>query len=176
MDEAIMVKGLAQGHKRRDQSGWDSNPHPDNTGTWIQYTRPLGHGTPYWIQTTYFICAILLKVSLSQGHIWSCNKVYQENMNSYSLLTFSVRQERKNTDNKCYGTPHLWLLLYNPAVGFKMQNQLNVLWKIHWTMDVSTTKSGTLIKRLLSEPKLWVKSLLRINCRRHAADTLTGDP
>ena len=37
-DEAIMVKCLAQGHKRCDQPGWDSNPHSDNTRTWVQCT------------------------------------------------------------------------------------------------------------------------------------------
>ena len=35
-DEAIMVKCLAQGHKRRDRPGRDSNPHSDNTITWVQ--------------------------------------------------------------------------------------------------------------------------------------------
>ena len=32
-DEAIMVKCLAQGHKRRDRPGRDSNPHSGNTRT-----------------------------------------------------------------------------------------------------------------------------------------------
>ena len=32
-DEAIMVKCLAHGHKRRDRPGRDSNPHSDNTRT-----------------------------------------------------------------------------------------------------------------------------------------------
>ena len=32
-DEAIMVKCLAQGHKRRDRPGRDSNPHSDNART-----------------------------------------------------------------------------------------------------------------------------------------------
>ena len=45
-DEAIMVKCLAQGHKRRDLPGRDSNPHSGNTRTWVQCTRPLGHNTP----------------------------------------------------------------------------------------------------------------------------------
>ena len=45
-DEAIMVKCLAQGHKRRDRPGRDSNPHSGNTRTWVQCTRPLGHNTP----------------------------------------------------------------------------------------------------------------------------------
>ena len=44
-DEAIMVKCLAQGHKRRDQPGRDSNPHSGNARTWVQCTRPLGHNT-----------------------------------------------------------------------------------------------------------------------------------
>ena len=35
-DEAIMVKCLAQGHKRRDRPGRDSNPHSDNARTWVQ--------------------------------------------------------------------------------------------------------------------------------------------
>ena len=38
-DKAIMVKCLAQGHKRRDQPGRDSNPHSDNTRTWVQCTH-----------------------------------------------------------------------------------------------------------------------------------------
>ena len=45
-DEAIMVKCLAQGHKRRDRPGRDSNPHSGNTRTWVQCTRPLGHNNP----------------------------------------------------------------------------------------------------------------------------------
>ena len=45
-DEAIMVKCLAQGHKRRDRPGRDLNPHFGNTRTWVQCTRPLGHNTP----------------------------------------------------------------------------------------------------------------------------------
>ena len=44
-DEAIMVKCLAQGHKRCDRPGRDSNPHSDNTRTRVQCTRPLGHDT-----------------------------------------------------------------------------------------------------------------------------------
>ena len=42
-DEAIMVKCLAQGHKRRDRPGRYSNPHSDNIRTWVQCTKPLGH-------------------------------------------------------------------------------------------------------------------------------------
>ena len=45
-DGAIMVKCLAQGHKRRDRPGRDSNPHSDNTRTWVQCTRPLGYDIP----------------------------------------------------------------------------------------------------------------------------------
>ena len=41
-----MVKCLAQGHKRCDRPGRDSNPHSDNIRTWVQCTRPLGHDTP----------------------------------------------------------------------------------------------------------------------------------
>ena len=44
-DEAIMVKCLAQGHKRRDRPGRDSNSHSGNTRTWVQCARPLGHNT-----------------------------------------------------------------------------------------------------------------------------------
>ena len=44
-DEAIMVKCLAQGHKRCDRPSWDSNPHSGNTRTWVQCTRPLSHNT-----------------------------------------------------------------------------------------------------------------------------------
>ena len=43
--EAISVKCLAQGHKRRNRPGRDSNPHSGNTRTWVQCTRPLGHNT-----------------------------------------------------------------------------------------------------------------------------------
>ena len=46
-DEAIMVKCLAQGHKRCDRPGRDSNSHSGNTRTRVQCTRPLGHNTPY---------------------------------------------------------------------------------------------------------------------------------
>ena len=46
-DEAIMVKCLAQGHKRHDRPGRASNPHSDNTRTWVQCTRPLGQNTPH---------------------------------------------------------------------------------------------------------------------------------
>ena len=44
-DEAIMAKCLAQGHKRSDRPGQDSNPHSDNARTWVQCTRPHGHDT-----------------------------------------------------------------------------------------------------------------------------------
>ena len=44
--EAIMVKCLAQGHKRRDRPRRDSNPHSDSISTWVQCTRPLGHNAP----------------------------------------------------------------------------------------------------------------------------------
>ena len=44
---AIMVKCLAQGHKRRDRPGRDSNSHSGNARTWVQCTRPLGHNTPW---------------------------------------------------------------------------------------------------------------------------------
>ena len=44
-DEAIMVKCLAEGHKRRDRPGRDLNSHSGNTRTWVQCTRPLGHDT-----------------------------------------------------------------------------------------------------------------------------------
>ena len=42
-DEAIMVKCLAQGYKRRDRLGRDLNSHSGNTRTRVQCTRPLGH-------------------------------------------------------------------------------------------------------------------------------------
>ena len=41
-----MVKCLAQGHKRRDRPGRDSNPHSDNIRTWVRCTRPLGPTLP----------------------------------------------------------------------------------------------------------------------------------
>ena len=47
-DEAIMIKCLSQKHKRRDRPDQNSNPHSDNTRTWVQCTRPLGHDTPVW--------------------------------------------------------------------------------------------------------------------------------
>ena len=46
-DEAIMVKCLAQGTSAATSQARDSNPHSDNTRTWVQCTRPLGHDTPY---------------------------------------------------------------------------------------------------------------------------------
>ena len=54
-DKAIMVKCLDQGHKRRDQSGRDSNSHSGNTRTWVQCTRPLGHNTPVHVVTFYHV-------------------------------------------------------------------------------------------------------------------------
>ena len=47
-DEAIMIKCLPQGHKRRDRPDRNSNQHSDNTRTWVQCTRPLDHDTPVW--------------------------------------------------------------------------------------------------------------------------------
>ena len=63
-DEAIMVKCLAQGHKRRDRPGQDSNPHSGNTRTWVQCTRPLwywndGHALPHPRQHTLEVMATL---------------------------------------------------------------------------------------------------------------------
>ena len=46
-DGAIAVKCLAQGHECCDRPGRDLNSHSDNTRTWAQRTRPLGHDTPY---------------------------------------------------------------------------------------------------------------------------------
>ena len=51
-----MVKCLAQGHKRRDRPGRDSNPHSDNTSTWVQCTRPLGHDTPLSCNKLAILC------------------------------------------------------------------------------------------------------------------------
>ena len=49
-----MIKCLAQGHKRRDRPGRDSNPHSDNTRAWVQCTidHPCAlymclHGVPW---------------------------------------------------------------------------------------------------------------------------------
>ena len=46
--EAIMVNCLAQGHKHH---GRGSNPHSDDSAirTQIQCTKPLGHGTPWFV-------------------------------------------------------------------------------------------------------------------------------
>ena len=75
-DEAIMVKCLAQGHKRRNRPGWDSNPHSGNTRTWVQCTRPLGHNTPH-TQQWYYGSGILHDVCLLwNGSILWCMYMY----------------------------------------------------------------------------------------------------
>ena len=66
-DEAIMVKCLTQGHKRHDRPGRDSNPHSDNTRTWVRCTRPLGHDTvTFWVITNglYFLVGMTTWPSL----------------------------------------------------------------------------------------------------------------
>ena len=60
-NESIMVKCLAQGHKRCDRPGRDSNPHSDNTRTWLLCTKPLGHVTP---QVVVFILCGISKLNL----------------------------------------------------------------------------------------------------------------
>ena len=67
-DEAIMVKCLAQEHKRRDRPGRDSKPHSDNTRTWVQCTTPLGHDTP---RHTYKNYQKLLLSSIFIFHVYS---------------------------------------------------------------------------------------------------------
>ena len=72
-DEAITVKCLAQGHKRRDRPGLDLNPHSDNTRTWVQCTRSLGHDTPMnecRILSVYIISLFLMDF-LSWGYFIS---------------------------------------------------------------------------------------------------------
>ena len=66
-DEAIMVKCLAQGRKRRDRPGRDSNSHSGNTRTWVQCTRPLGHNTqlcPNFTCPSHFL-VVLKKVNIN---------------------------------------------------------------------------------------------------------------
>ena len=46
---SVLLKDTSAG----DRPGRDSTPHSDNTRTWVQCTRPLGHDTPktieYWM-------------------------------------------------------------------------------------------------------------------------------
>ena len=78
-DEAIMVKCLAQGHKRHDRPGRDSNPHSDNTRTWVQCTRSLGHNTPWSLtkivdvqgEAYHWLTAILLLFMSWSSHRFS---------------------------------------------------------------------------------------------------------
>ena len=48
-------KCLAQGHKCRQRPGWYSNPHSDNTSTWVQCSRPLVHDTSQWTSFCWFL-------------------------------------------------------------------------------------------------------------------------
>ena len=65
-EEAIMDKCLAWGHKRHDQPGRDSNPHPDATRTWVRCTRPLGHDTSQ-------CCTFLLNI---RSHVYFLTEVF----------------------------------------------------------------------------------------------------
>ena len=77
-DEAIMVKCLAQGHKRRGQ---DSNPHSDNTRTSpMHWTAQPRHSTvftcihelaaaPY--QTSVALMSAMLISSHTRSHHWT---------------------------------------------------------------------------------------------------------
>ena len=83
-DEAIMVKCLAQGLKQHDQPCRDSNPHSDNTRTWVQCTRPLGHDTPCmsleWFHVIKFsanvsgVCSLFINYSYLLGRV--CSLLY----------------------------------------------------------------------------------------------------
>ena len=95
-DEAIMVKCLAQGHKRRDQPGWDSNSHSGNARNWVQCTRPLGHNTP-------------LITSVIQWHkfqVW----INTNDLNACSLFSRLTTQWNKLTLSQvgCYTYLLLW--------------------------------------------------------------------
>ena len=73
-DEAIMVKCLAQGHKRRDQPGRDSNPHSDNTRTWVQCTRPPAMALHILVYTVYNHSACLLMCPCQTIKAWFWTK------------------------------------------------------------------------------------------------------
>ena len=74
-----MVKCLAQGHKRRNRQGRDSNSHSDNTRTSIQCMRPLGHGTPHaGEQTNEVICWQHLWIKSIKS--WDFSKLLQKDM------------------------------------------------------------------------------------------------
>ena len=78
-DEAIVVKCLAQGHKRRDWPGRDSNPHSDNTRTWVQCTRPLGHDTPErQIVLKHATWIKLCMPSPCFGTLYTCAQLFEE--------------------------------------------------------------------------------------------------
>ena len=93
-DEAIMVKCIAQGHKRRDRLGRDSNSHSGNTRTWVQCTRPLGHNTPWlWLWChVRILCIAHLNSKQSQHtvleNIFICNIINaQTDINNFHDFT-----------------------------------------------------------------------------------------
>ena len=98
-DETIMVKCLAQGHKRRDQPGRDSNPHSDNTRTWMQpwmqRTRPLGHDPPPYV---YVIHKPLLVILTNIKH----TRYNVDDGINHPLKYFFLRCYRLNKINECW--------------------------------------------------------------------------
>ena len=99
-DEAIIVKCLAQGHKRRDRPGRDSNPHSGfltSPTTPVQCTRPLGHDTPEK-EPVSVICGNtmhwnnLMSTEGSEKNLWLTHQQHQSSALDRSGMTL----QRKN--------------------------------------------------------------------------------
>ena len=104
-DEAIMGKCLAQGHKRRNRPGRDSNPHSDNTRTWVQCTRPLGHDTPQSITLRNNHCVkregttlVITRYSNSQIIIFIVKLVHISLIWNYAVWSACINWQNTN----CY--------------------------------------------------------------------------
>ena len=74
------IKCLPQGYKGQDWPGRDSNPHVDNTRTWVRCTRPLGHDT-LGVHLRWFahICSIVVVTYMCTHH--SRDRCYFETKN-----------------------------------------------------------------------------------------------
>ena len=98
----LWLKCLAQGHKRRDRPGRDSNPHSGNTRTWVQFTRPLGHNTPtFWLIWIQDVCMMYCdqyeaRTRCDLPSRWKVPFLVESCLKSFFFFCRKLRQRERN--------------------------------------------------------------------------------
>ena len=118
-DEAIMVKCLAQGHKRRDWPGRDSNPHSDDIKTWVQCTG-LFDSLLKWLLNCYTLSCLQyrqVKVQFILNHFaWPiCIKVLH-----CFMAPFSTTIEQYTSCTTCISIVTLTVILHIACVSTQL--------------------------------------------------------